>query len=101
MKKTPNIPHPLKNRSGLSQKNRLKQALMPDYAPIDGKTLVDRLLLISEYARHINFYKTDGTSQEIKNWIPFFKESLPFQLAILSKTSVGELEIQFYLLNRH
>ncbi|MBP0904185.1 hypothetical protein ACFSKN_08110 [Mariniflexile gromovii] len=99
MKNTSNISHPLKNRSGLSQKNRLKQALMPDYAPIDGKTLADRLLLISDYARHINFYNTDGTSQEIKNWTPFFKESLPFQLAILSKTSVDDLETQFLLLS--
>src|SRR5690606_31388912 len=44
-------------------------------------------------------YNTNGSSQEVKNWIPFFKESLPFQLAALSKTSVDDLEAQFLLLN--
>ncbi|MCX2680325.1 hypothetical protein OOZ15_10270 [Galbibacter sp. EGI 63066] len=105
MKKASNISHPLKNRSGLSQKNRVKQALLPDSVAIDGKTLADRLYLISEYAKQINFYdhKKDGSEgefQEISNWVAFFNNSLPFKLAVLSKTDTNELETQFLLLSK-
>lgn len=103
MKNPSNIAHPLKNRTGTSQKNRAIQALGADQAPIDGKTLADRLYLISQYARQINFYQykiteIDGASQELDNWSVFFKDSLPFQLTILCKTSIDDLERQFSFL---
>ncbi|MCD2257712.1 baseplate J/gp47 family protein [Psychroserpens luteolus] len=103
MKNPSNIAHPLKNRTGTSQRNRVIQALGTDAAPIDGKTLADRLYLINNYARQINFYQykkteTDGESQELNTWSLFFEDSLPFQLAILSKTSIDKLETQFLLL---
>ncbi|GAA4276776.1 baseplate J/gp47 family protein [Aquimarina mytili] len=103
MKNPSNIAHPLKNRTGTSQRNRVLQALGTDSALIDGKTMADRLFLISEYAKHVNFYqyvKTEinGESQELDNWSVFFNDSLPFKLAILSKTSIDELEAQFLFL---
>ncbi|NER12060.1 hypothetical protein GWK08_01280 [Leptobacterium flavescens] len=103
MKKPSHISHPLKNRKGTSQKTRIISALSPDSAPIDGKTLADRLFLISSYARQINFYEyrkndRDGEYQELSHWLPFFRNSLPFQLAELSKTSADALEEQFLLL---
>ncbi len=105
MKNPSNIAHPLKNRTGTSQRNRVSQALRTDFALIDGKTLADRLFLISEYARHINFYQykkteSNGESQELDSWSIFFKDSLPFQLAILSKTSVDNLDAQFLILHQ-
>ncbi|MEW7289059.1 hypothetical protein [Aquimarina sp. 2304DJ70-9] len=103
MKNPSNIAHPLKNRTGTSQRNRVLQALGTDSALIDGKTMADRLYLISEYARQINFYqykKTEikGEYQELDDWSLFFKDSLPFQLAMLSKTSIEELDAQFLFL---
>ncbi len=103
MKNPSNIAHPLKNRPGTSQKNRLIQALESKAAPIDGKTLADRLYLISLYARQINFYQyknteSNGESQKLDSWSLFFKDSLPFQLAILSKLPIEELDAQFSLL---
>ncbi len=103
MKHPSNIAHPLKNRKGTSQKDRLIQALDPNAVPIDGKTLADRLYMISGYAQQINFYQyrnteIDGEFQDIDNWGAFFKDSLPFQLAVLSKIDVEGLEVQFSLL---
>ena len=103
MNKTTNIAHPLKNRTGSSQGNRSREALAPDYAPIDGKTLADRLYLVGEYAKLINHYeiqKDPGNNeyQQTGNWSDFFEHSLPFQLARLSKTSTEQLEKQFALL---
>ena len=103
MKKPSNISHPLKNYTGTSQRTRLIEALDVGTAPVDGKTLADQLFLISRYARQINFYDYGKDSsgaeyQEIGQWDSFFKNSLPFQLAILSKTSFDGLEAQFLLL---
>ena len=80
MKNPSNISHPLKNRTGTSQRNRVINALNTDAALIDGKTLADRLYLISQYARQINFYKykkteIGGESQELANWSLFFENS--------------------------
>lgn len=99
-----NISHPLKNYTGTSQRTRVIESLHPDAAPIDGKTLADRLHLIGEYARHIKYYgyakdPVMGEYQELGNWSDFFKNSLPFQLANLSKTSLDDLNDQFLLLS--
>ncbi|WP_103069641.1 baseplate J/gp47 family protein [Aquimarina sediminis] len=102
MQKVTNIAHPLKNRKGTSQRTRIIEALDPESAPIEGKILADRLHMIGEYARHMNFYEyhndnEQGESQKLDTWSIFFNESLPFQLAKLSKSSVEELEHQFLL----
>lgn len=103
MKKPSKISHPLKNRTGTSQRTRHIEALQYDYALIDGKTLADRLNIISKCALQINFYEyvkndIEGEYQELSNWLHFFKNSLPFQLAILSKVSTTDLDTQFTLL---
>ncbi len=103
MKNPVNTAHPLKNRAATSQSSRRITALEPEFAAIDGKTLADRLYLIHAYARQINYYEytkdENGVEyQDIGNWLPFFNDSLPFQLAVLSKTAVSDLEKQFQVL---
>lgn len=105
MKNPSKIAHPLKNRKGTSQRTRIIEALQPDTAPIEGKTLADRLNLICEYARHIKFHEyinddRDGEYQQVDTWTSFFLDSLPFQLAKLSKVSPTDLEQQFLLLHK-
>ncbi len=107
MNKTTNIAHPLKNRAGSSQGNRALEALSTLYAPIDGKTLCDRLYLISQYAKLVNYYQVqkdqnqDNTSyQQTDNWTDFFENSLPFQLAGFSKTSITDLQEQIAVLQK-
>ena len=102
MRKVTQIAHPLKNRTGTSQRTRIIDALNLEAAPIDGKTLADRLYIISNYATYINFYEyindAQGEYQKIDTWTAFFSNSLPFQLAKLSKISVEQLEQQFLIL---
>ncbi|MDO6818886.1 hypothetical protein [Zobellia sp. 1_MG-2023] len=98
------ITHPLKYRTGTSQRTRIIAALEPEFAPIDGSTLADRLVLICGYARYINFYEyrkdtTETEYQEVSDWASFFTNSLPFQLAHLSRLSTDDLEQQFMLLH--
>ncbi|MDT0687008.1 baseplate J/gp47 family protein [Autumnicola psychrophila] len=103
MIKPTNIAHPLKNRSGSSQGNRNPEALSPGYAPVDDKSLGDRLYLISKYASLINYDEVQEDPenkeyQQADNWTDFFKNSLPFQLANFSKISTEDLESRFSVL---
>ncbi|MDJ0646699.1 MAG: hypothetical protein QNJ57_12020, partial [Flavobacteriaceae bacterium] len=103
MKKISNIAHPLKNRTGLSQRTRINSALAFDTAPVDGKSLADRLVMIRNYSRYVNFYELssnqrEGDFQNISDWASFFKESLPFQLAILSKVNTEDVMQEFFAL---
>lgn len=107
MNKTTNIAHPLKNRAGSSQGNRFREALSSQYAPIDGKTLGDRLYFIGQYARLISHYEVlkdqnqeDKAYQQTDNWSGFFENSLPFKLANFGKTSVADLENRFSELHK-
>src|SRR5690554_5666364 len=105
MNKTTNISHPLKNRTGSSQGSRSREALSVQYAPIDGKTLGDRLYLIGQYAKLVNYYEVQknlGGKEYLQadNWTDFFENSLPFQLANLSKTNAEDLKNQFTLLHQ-
>ncbi len=98
------IAHPLKYRTGTSQRTRNIDVLQPEAAPIDGKTLADQLAMIGEYARYVNFYEYQNEQgeeehQEVTNWVSFFEHSLPFQLAYLSKISISDLEAKFTLLH--
>ncbi|MBQ4818578.1 hypothetical protein [Aquimarina sp. MMG016] len=100
MKKPSNISHPLINRTGTSQRTRIIEALDSDSVPIDGKTLADQLYIISKYAQQINYYELikddiQGEYQEIGNWTSFFQGSLPFQLAVLGKTSINAIETEY------
>ncbi len=105
MKKPSKIPHPLINRTGTSQRTRVIEALKSDSAPIDGKTLADRLYIISRYAQQINYYEyikngSEGEFQDIDNWNSFFKNNLAFQLAVLSRTSINDIENEYRVLHQ-
>lgn len=100
MNKSSIISHPLLNRRGTSQRTRIIDALNTSTAPIDGKTLADRLYTIQKYAQHVNYYNYIKNPQGIPyqesgSWTNFFQNSLPFQLANLSKTSVEDIESTF------
>lgn len=95
-------PHPLIGRTGTSQRTRVIDALDANSAPVDGKTLAERLKIISNYAQQINYYEYINIGgeefQEIDNWQSFFTNSLPFQLAIFNETSIKEIEREFTIL---
>lgn len=103
MPRPSSILHPLLETPGSSQHKRVDDAyaLMPDAADIDDRTLADMLIYIHQYARQVLFqeYKTDAESQnpytELSNWLTFFENSLPFQMALFSRSDFGQLERNF------
>ncbi|GAA4272692.1 hypothetical protein U6A24_08055 [Aquimarina gracilis] len=104
MKNPSEISHPLIDRTGTSQRTRVIDALSTNAAPIDGKTLADRLYIISKYALQINHYEyieesePFSESEDIDNWNSFFKNSLPIQLALTGKISISEIEADYTVL---
>ncbi len=100
MKKPSMISHPLINRTGISQRTRIIAELQEKAPEIDGSTLADQLYRISQYAEHINFpqLQTDqngNTYKQVASWSSFFKDSLPFQLASISKVSSEKNQSEF------
>ena len=96
------IQHPLLRRPGSSQRKRVDNAfaLGPEYAPIDGRSLVDMLYYIHEYARQVVFHahkknEEQGAYVELSNWLGFFEKSLPFGLARFCKIDIEQRETEF------
>ena len=94
------IPHPLRSRTGASQRRRVLEALKPGTAPVDGRSLTDILYFISQYATQVNFFEVHqddniGEYLEASDWRSFFDQSAPFQLARLSKVDASQLEAEF------
>ena len=53
-------PYPMFHRDGASQNSRHSQALNPNHAQIDERTLRDRLVFLREYARELNYYNLEN-----------------------------------------
>jgi hypothetical protein len=104
MAKPTQTKHPLLHRPGSSQRKRYAEALalQPNAALLDERTLADLLDFVYRYARQVNFYDyqqhplTHEAYQEVSNWSRFLENSLPIQLARLSKMSVDALEKQLH-----
>jgi len=99
------IPHPLRSRTGASQRRRVLDALQPGAAPIDGRSLADILYFISQYATQVNFFEVQqddnlGEYLETSDWRNFFEQSAPFQLARISKVDADQLEAEFLRIQR-
>ncbi|MBL7776159.1 MAG: hypothetical protein JNK89_09165, partial [Saprospiraceae bacterium] len=95
--------HPLRSRTGASQRKRVLDALKPGMAAIDGRSLADILYFISRYAGQVNFHEYRLDEQEgeyiaLSDWRDFFKNSPPFLLARLSKKDLGAIETQYLAL---
>ncbi len=93
------IQHPLLHHPGTSQRKRQSNAfaLKPEYAPVDSRSLSDILNQIHQFSRLIAFPGPIANENkypkiEVNNWLPFFENSLPFQLVRFSKTDFKLLE---------
>ena len=96
-----NITHPLLSDPGTCQSERSLAQLNPASVRIEQQSLEDILQFVTKYGRFVNFYEAekigDSRFQEnytfkIGNWQDFFRKSIPFQLAAISKTDIAELE---------
>ena len=89
--KIENIKNPLR-RDGNSQAQRGIDAQKPTSAPVDGRSVWDILNFLGRFAQEVNYYQliTDReTGQElagvIRDWTPFFQNSVPFRLATIAQ----------------
>lgn len=82
MRECENLIHPFQHDPGVSQRQRVLEDLLSGSADIDGRTLADLLDYFMQLSRHIKFYEEDLS---VHDWQPFFKKSLPFTLASITK----------------
>jgi hypothetical protein len=68
-------------------------ALIPGASLIDGRTEIDRLSFLTEFASVINFYDHENTIQG--NWTPFLLKDPAILLAHISKTKIDEINSLF------
>ena len=87
------IPHKL-NRDGFGQLDRSNPALSPSNVKIDGRDTKDILQFFYQYARQINYYERDS-EQRKGDWVPFFRNSIPFQYAVIASYDLAALDERF------
>jgi hypothetical protein len=71
------IEYPLQ-RDGNSQAQRDLEARKPDYAPVEGRNLLELLHFWAQYAKVVLHHDKNGLQHD---WSAFFDNSVPFQLA--------------------
>ncbi|HEY9341208.1 MAG TPA: hypothetical protein VIQ23_06475, partial [Hanamia sp.] len=86
------IKNPLQ-RDGVSQKERLLKALLPENAKIDDRKMEDILLFATEYSRLINYYNT-GNNRD-GDWSCFYENDPCIQLALLATIDTDSIETAF------
>lgn len=79
--------HPL-SRDGMSRLDSENPALSPHSVQLDGRDLSSILQYLYEFARQINHYE-QNSRQRAGDWTPFFRESVPFQYAL-----IGSFDLQ-------
>lgn len=61
-------------RDGTSQRNRLLQALQPDYVAVDERDAEDWLRFARTYATYLQYF--DSSNQPDGDWVPFFPDDI-------------------------
>lgn len=87
------IPHKL-SRDGYGQLDRTNPTLSPSEVKIDGRETKELLQFLHQYARQINYYETHS-NQRAGDWIPFFRNSIPFQYAVIASYDLDALDDRF------
>ena len=90
-----NIEHPFLTDPGTSQSQRVMTDLLAGPAKIDARTLADLLLYFKQLSKQINFYDVAGDNNPdsfiIKDWQPFFENSIPFVLAGITRFDIDNI----------
>ena len=91
MRRFSNLEHPLK-RDGTSQEDRLLEALDPSKIKVDDRTDQDILAFVFQYASQVSYYDENLGRDD---WTTFFQQSVPVQLALISRFSVEKVRADF------
>ncbi len=69
-------------REGSSQDQRMPTALDPSYAPVDERTLADKVVFAQSYAAFLKYF--DASNTAVGDWRPFFGKDVSVQLALVA-----------------
>jgi hypothetical protein len=81
-----------------SQYDRHLPALLPDYAPVDGRSFAELLSFSIKFGALVNFF---GPDDEVDgDWVGFFASDPTMVLAVLATADLNALECEFMRLER-
>jgi Baseplate J-like protein. len=78
------------NREGTTQSERYPEALSPEYAKIDERSLVDLVKQSAEYAKYVKYYSENNTVNG--DWTGLFNEIYDYENKKVKFNSIEELE---------
>ncbi len=93
----PDVPTPLVN-TAVSQQDRWRPALHPDYSRVDDRSLPELLDFAARFGRLINYYDLENTVQG--DWSEFFSRDPVLVLASIAATDVAGMERELAMLAR-
>jgi hypothetical protein len=88
-------------RDGSSQLDRYLQALDPDYAPVDGRSMEDLLVFAKRYAAQIRFYDiperkiNDDIDPEKLSWSEFFRRDMAVLASSVATLDADHFKVQY------
>ncbi len=89
------IKHPL-IRDGVSQKQRLTEALKPEYVKVDERSMEDLLYFLVNYSKEVAFFDTDNKLSD--SWQTFLEKDITVIIAMIAKKDVSVEKNNFQLL---
>jgi hypothetical protein len=81
--------YPINQREGTSRRNRRLLALDSNYAGLDERGMMDLMVFIEEFARHIRFINKENKTAG--NWSHFYSNNLAFVLARMGTFPIEKL----------
>ena len=76
--------------NGVSQKDRLLKALLPEHVKVDERSLSDLLAFAAEYGKLLKFYELDNSPNG--DWSRFIKSDITVFLASIIATDLSKIE---------
>ncbi len=80
------IKHPLV-RDGVSQKQRLTEALKPEYAKVDERSMEDLLYFLVNYSKEVAFFDIDNKLSG--SWQTFLEKDITVIIALIAKKDIS------------
>ncbi len=80
-------------RDGISQRQRLEEALRPSYVAVDERDLSDLLLYARNYAQLLQYYT--NTNSRGGDWVEFIDSDISTLIAIIHNTNYEVIKKQF------
>ena len=77
-------------REGVSQEQRMSEALKPAYIPVDERKPEHHIVFAQAYAAYLNYF--DNSTPPVKNWQAFFSDDATVILAVLATQNVADYQ---------